>query len=171
MTEGDVEGLVAGAFDGCVEDTFEAEFVSLQRGNGFAKEFFRVLITSVNTGDIHLFPFDWDVVGFENRLHGLCNFCTNTITCLKVSASTSYVLPPQISIPFFIVPGIRVTVYLPPYLVGLKISDCIVAMATELNQHFFHSRCKQTKDKDVLLTMPGACERHTGVALAARSRD
>ena len=30
---------------------------------------------------------------------------------------------------FLIVPGMRVTVYLPPYFVGLKISDCTVAMA------------------------------------------
>jgi hypothetical protein len=28
-----------------------------------------------------------------------------------------------------VVPGMRVTVYFPPYLVGLKMSDCTVAYA------------------------------------------
>ena len=32
-----------------------------------------------------------------------------------------------------VVPGMRVTVYLPPNLVGLKISDCRVAIAAHIH--------------------------------------
>jgi hypothetical protein len=80
LSEGDVEGLVARAFDWRVEDAFKTEFVSFEGGDGFLEEFFRVLVARVHARDVHLFPFYWYVVGFENGLDGFGDFSTNAVT-------------------------------------------------------------------------------------------
>jgi len=86
LSEGDVEGLVAGSFDWSVEDAFETEFVSFEGGDGFLEEFFRVLVARVHARDIYLFPFYWYVVGFENGLDGFGDFSTNTVTWRREKA-------------------------------------------------------------------------------------
>ena len=84
LTECNVEGLVTRAFDRSMQDTFQTEFVAFQGSDGFAEEIFGVLVACVNAGDIDLFPFDRDVVGFEDCFHGLCDLCTNTVTCVDL---------------------------------------------------------------------------------------
>ena len=82
-----------------------------------------MLVTGINTGDVDLFPFYGYVVGFEDGLDGLGNLGTDTVAytngfvsilCCIVELKSS-------------IPGINVTVYLPPNLEGLKMSDCTVA--------------------------------------------
>ena len=80
LSQRNVERLVTGALDRCVQDTLQTEFVSPEGGDGFAEEFFGVLAASVYTGHIHLLPFHGYIVGFEDGLHGFGNFSTNAVT-------------------------------------------------------------------------------------------
>jgi hypothetical protein len=58
---------------------------------------------------------------------------------------------------FLIIPGIKVTVYLPPYFVGLKISDWTVAMAAiagklnanEPNDWIEHTPCSDERPRAI----------------------
>lgn len=85
------------------------------------EEVFCVLVAGLDTGHVDLFPLDWHIVGLEYRLDGFCYFGTDTVTYSPSCQKSSSLI-----IAGF-VPGMRVTVYFPPYFVGLKISDCIVA--------------------------------------------
>jgi hypothetical protein len=73
------------------------------------------------------------------------------------------------------VPGISVTVYLPPYLVGLKMSDCTVAMAFEpavskrcTNYMASRPRAVQLEEQSLHLIVMEGPARHDDVALARR---
>ena len=48
-----------------------------------------MLVSSVDTTDIDLFPLNGDIVGFENGLDGLRNLQTDTITYNLTYESTS----------------------------------------------------------------------------------
>ena len=63
--------------------TFQAELVSSERRNRLSKKFFRVLVSSFNSCDIDLLPFDRHVVRLENSLYGFGHFSTNAITCIS----------------------------------------------------------------------------------------
>ena len=80
LTEGDVEGLVAGALDGSVKDTLQTELVALERSEGLAEKLLGVLVTGDNTGHVDLLPLNGNVVGLEDGLHGLGDLGTDTIT-------------------------------------------------------------------------------------------
>lgn len=80
----------------------------------------------VHTGDIDLFPLNGDVVGFEDGLDGFGDLGSDTVTWMRDSV-LAVVLALHHKLPGRCVPGIKVTVYFPPYLVGLKISDSTVA--------------------------------------------
>jgi hypothetical protein len=81
LAESDVEGAVAGALDGRVEDTLETELVALERGNGFAEELLRVHVARLDTRDVDLLPLDGHVVGLEDGLDRLSDLGTDTVTC------------------------------------------------------------------------------------------
>jgi len=51
--------------------TLETNLVALQGSNGFAKELLGVLVTSLNTRNIDLFPFYWDIVCLEDLANRL----------------------------------------------------------------------------------------------------
>lgn len=78
LTHGDVEALVAGAADGGVQDTLEAELVAAQGGDGLAEG--RLGAAALETGDLDLLPLDGDVVGLEDGLDRLGDLGTDTIT-------------------------------------------------------------------------------------------
>jgi hypothetical protein len=80
LAQGDVEGTVAGALDGRVEDTLETELVALERGNRLAEELLGVDVARLDTGDVDLLPLDGDVVGLEDLLDRLGNLGTDTVT-------------------------------------------------------------------------------------------
>lgn len=80
LAEGDVEGLVASALDRCVEDTLEADLVALQGGDRLAEEFFRVLVASLDTGNVDLLPLNGHIVGLEHSLDRLCDLSSNAVT-------------------------------------------------------------------------------------------
>lgn len=86
LTEGDVEGLVAGALDGSVQDTLQTELVTLERGDGLAEELLGVLAAVLHAGDVDLLPLNGDIVGLEDGLDRLGNLSTDTVTyCLSLS--------------------------------------------------------------------------------------
>lgn len=80
LTEGDVEGLVAGALDRRMKDTLEAELVALERSDGLAEQLLGVLGSSLDTGDVDLLPLDGNVVCLEDLPDRLRDFGTDTIT-------------------------------------------------------------------------------------------
>jgi len=101
--------------------TLETDLVTLQRSDRLAKELLGVLVTSLDTRNVDLLPFYWNVVCLEDLANRLRHFSTNTITCGESSeCDLDWVLA---SDKRFCAPGIRVTVYFPPYLLGLKMSD------------------------------------------------
>lgn len=93
LAEGDVEGLVAGALDGRVEDTLEAELVALQGSDGLAEELLGVLAALLHAGDVDLLPLNGHIVGLEDGLDGLGDLGTDTVTwgdCPLVSCFLMY---------------------------------------------------------------------------------
>ena len=122
LTESNVEGTVAGALDGRVEDTLETELVALERSNGLAEELLGVDVARVDTRDVDLLPLNGHVVRLEDLLDRLGDLSTDTVTCACSESMSNYRRLSRI-------PGIRVTVYLPPNLVGLKMSWVTVAIA------------------------------------------
>lgn len=80
LAHGDVERLVAGAADGGVQDTLEAELVAAERGDGLAESSVGDVAASLDTRDLNLLPLDGDVVGLEDGLDRLGNFGTDTVT-------------------------------------------------------------------------------------------
>lgn len=141
LTKSDVEGLVTRSSHWGVQDTLETQLVALERSDGFAEELLGVLASSLHTRDIDLLPLDGHIVGLEDGLDRLGNLSTDTVTC-------EYPLSPAATLSFHVlsflwrIPGIKVTVYLPPNLVGLKMSDDTVAYAMSLCQSINHSRCE-----------------------------
>ena len=83
-----------------------------------------MFITRLDTRDVYLLPIDWNIICLEDCFDRLRDFGTNAIAWWSVSCaarrSMGFVLD---------LPGIKVTVYLPPNLVGLKMSDDSVAIA------------------------------------------
>ena len=71
------------AFDWCVQDTLQAQFVSPQRCDGFLEQIFRELIARLYTRNIDLFPLDRDVIRLEDCLDCLGHFRTDTVTCVN----------------------------------------------------------------------------------------
>jgi hypothetical protein len=71
---------VAGALDGGVEDTLEAELVALQRGDGLAEELLGVDVAGVDTRDVDLLPLNGNVVRLEDLLDRLGDLSTDTVT-------------------------------------------------------------------------------------------
>ncbi|GJC99132.1 hypothetical protein ColKHC_07958 [Colletotrichum higginsianum] len=104
LAHGNVEGLVARALDGGVQDTLEAELVAAEGGDGLAEEVLGLL------GVVVLRPET-----------STCSHSMGTLSALKMVLTLSATSAPIPS------PGIRVTVYLPPNLVGLKMSEPTVA--------------------------------------------
>lgn len=80
LTHGDVEGLVAGAAYGGVEDTLEAELVAAERGNTLTERRLGLLAALLDTRNLDLLPVNGDVVGLEDGLDRLGNLTTDTIT-------------------------------------------------------------------------------------------
>lgn len=62
--------------------TLEAELVPLERSNGLPEKLLGMLISCLHSRDIHLLPFDGDIVRLEDLLDRLGNFGTNTVTWL-----------------------------------------------------------------------------------------
>jgi hypothetical protein len=79
LTHGDIEALVAGAADGRVEDTLEAELVALEGGDGLTEGGLGASAV-LDTGDGDLLPLDGYVVGLEDGLDGLGHLATDTVT-------------------------------------------------------------------------------------------
>jgi hypothetical protein len=129
LAESDVEGAVAGALDGRVEDTLETELVALERGDGLAEELLGVDVARVDTRDINLLPLNGHIVRLEDLLDRLGDLSTDSVTC-ACSISRLFAFYRRLSR----VPGIRVTVYLPPNFVGLKISWPTVAIAVAASE-------------------------------------
>jgi len=123
LTHGDVEGIVAGSFYGRVEDTLETELVSPEGSYRLVEEVFCVLVAGFDASHVDLFPFDGYIVCLEYRLDSFCYFGTDTITYPSLLDKLVAYCDPVF------IPGMSVTVYLPPYFVGLKISDCTEAYA------------------------------------------
>lgn len=80
LAESNVEGLVAGALDGGVQDTLEAKLVPSQGRDGLLEEVLRALVSGVDTADIDLLPLNGHIVGLEDGLHRLSNLSTDTVT-------------------------------------------------------------------------------------------
>ena len=80
LAKSDVEGAVAGALNGGVEDTLETELVALQRGDGLTEELLGVDVAGVNTRDIDLLPLNGHVVRLEDLLNRLGDLSTDTVT-------------------------------------------------------------------------------------------
>ena len=129
---------MAGALDGGVQDTLQAQLVSLERGDGLLEQLLGALVSGVDTADIDLFPLNGHILGLEDGLHGFRNLSTDTVTYspkffvngfrLEFYAQNGRAIGGAAW--WHIVPGMRVTVYFPPYLVGLKMSsDWSVAIA------------------------------------------
>ena len=106
------------------QHTFQAKLVSFQRGNTFSEELLGVLITRLNSRHVHLFPLDRYIVCLEDGFDRFGDFGSNTIPYIALQTSRKAFL--------WNIPGISVTVYLPPYFVGLKMSSSTVAMAFHL---------------------------------------
>jgi hypothetical protein len=81
LTKGDVEGAVAGALNGSVQDTLQTELVALERGDGLAEELLGVDVASLDTGNVDLLPLNGNVVCLEDLLDRLGNLSTDTVTC------------------------------------------------------------------------------------------
>ena len=79
LAHGDVEALVAGAADGRVQDTLEAELVALEGGDGLAEGGLGAPAV-LDTGDGDLLPLDGHVVGLEDGLDRLGHLATDTVT-------------------------------------------------------------------------------------------
>ncbi|GKT63064.1 LOW QUALITY PROTEIN: hypothetical protein ColTof4_05343 [Colletotrichum tofieldiae] len=81
LAHGDVEGLVAGALNGGVQDTLEAELVAAEGGDGLAEKVLGLLGGGgVEAGDLDLLPLNGDVVGLEDGLDALGDLGTDTVT-------------------------------------------------------------------------------------------
>jgi hypothetical protein len=81
LTESNIEGLVARALNGGEKNTLQTELVSSQGSDRFFEELLRVLVSGVDTANIHLFPLNGHIIGLEDSLNRLGDFSTNTITC------------------------------------------------------------------------------------------
>ena len=81
LTESNVEGTVAGALDGSVEDTLKTELVALERSNRLAEELLGVDVARVDTRHVDLLPLNGDVVRLEDLLDRLGDLSTDTVTC------------------------------------------------------------------------------------------
>ena len=80
LSQGDVEALVAGAADGSVQDTLEAELVALERRDTVAESILGAASAlDLETRNLDLLPLDGDVVGLEDSLDGLGNLSTDTV--------------------------------------------------------------------------------------------
>ena len=90
-----------------------------------------MLAARVHTGDVDLLPFDRDIVGLEDGLDGLRYFGADTITCFSTLSYVRRLLGLACICCLERVPGMSVTVYLPPNLVGLKMSAWTVAYAVD----------------------------------------
>jgi hypothetical protein len=85
LTHSDVEGRVARAVHGSVEDTLETELVPAEGGNALAESLLGAggssgIGASRETRDLDLLPLNGNIVGLEDGLDGLGNFGTNTVT-------------------------------------------------------------------------------------------
>ena len=89
-----------------------------------------MLDSSIDTRCIYLLPFHRNVVCLEYCLYRLCDFSPDTVTYYLFSHCSAFIGCTAC----WRIPGINVTVYFPPYLVGWKMSDCKVAIAVGLNQ-------------------------------------
>ncbi len=83
-----------------------------------------MLISSLNSSDVDLLPLNRNIIGFEDGLNGFGNLSPNTVAYIRVSSLEIGKMNEA-----HLLPGMSVVVYLPPNLVGLKISDCTVAIA------------------------------------------
>jgi hypothetical protein len=81
LPKSDIEGLMTRSLNGSVKDTLQAQLIPSQGSDRLSEKLFRVLVTSVDTGNINLLPLDWDIVGLEDRLDSFGNLGTNTVTC------------------------------------------------------------------------------------------
>lgn len=89
-----------------------------------------MLVAVLHAGNIDLLPLNGDVVGLEDLLDRLGDFGTNTITYTTCSGPARALRWVDMFWAYLAgVPGMRVTVYLPPNLVGLKMSWPTVAIA------------------------------------------
>ncbi len=84
-----------------------------------------MLISRLDSRDINLLPLDRYVIGLKDGLDGFGNLSTNTVAYVLESVG----LMEERGMKPNCLPGMSVVVYFPPNLVGLKISDCTVAMA------------------------------------------
>lgn len=80
LSHGNVEALVAGAADGGVEDSLEAELVALERRNTLTEGRLSAGTALLNAGDGNLLPLDGDIVGLEDRLDRLSDLSTDAVT-------------------------------------------------------------------------------------------
>jgi hypothetical protein len=85
LTHGNVEGGVARAVHGSVEDTLETKLVAAERGDALAESLLSAggsgsIGASGETRDLDLLPVNGDIVGLEDSLDRLGNFGTDTVT-------------------------------------------------------------------------------------------
>lgn len=153
LTEGDVERLVTRAFDRRVEDTCTAcqqQTVSFdERDRPLRPSLLRLsdAMASLNSSSACLSP-----VSIPDT--SICSHSIGTLSALKIDLTASETSAPTpspwnlcqtsyCSYHSAVVPGISVTVYFPPNLVGLKMSlVTVVAMARRVSI----SKLRQPRD-------------------------
>ena len=118
--------------------TFQSDLVPCQRCDRLSEKLFRVLVTRGDTRHVHLLPFYWDIVGPEDGLNGLGYFGSDAITFFSQHDGVSRSMKAPQALNGSIVPGMSDTVYRPPNFVGLKMSDCTVAIATSSSAKSSH---------------------------------
>lgn len=90
LTHGDVEALVAGAGDGGVEDTLQANLVTAEGVDALLEHGLGALDGGLEGGDVNLLPLDGGVFGLEDRLYRLGDLGADAITgnqCYRVLAA------------------------------------------------------------------------------------
>lgn len=106
-----------------VSITLQSELVPLQGSNSLAEQILRLLVALLHAGDIDLLPLHGDIVRLENLLDRFRHFSTDTVAYCGCEKRSQSLDPGRAD-----VPGMRVTVYFPPNLVGLKMSEETLAM-------------------------------------------
>ena len=106
-----------------------------------------MLISRFDSSNVDLLPLNGYVIGLKDCLNGFGNLSTDAIACNSSKRPGNG----KVEIRLNCSPGMSVDVYLPPNLVGLKMSDCTVAIA----EGAFSQRSRLGSSGIVLLAIGG----------------